>query len=895
MSEQDKNELNPNDENHKKKIIRKIIKKDTTNKKIIIKKTNAGSGSSIATYDSSSNENEENLKEKKNSLSLGNEKKTNDVKPSGYLDQNKKTFDPSRNSSDYNRNRPNGYYNNYRNSNSVNNSSNGNYRNFTGNNRYQNNPQQTGRNYNSSGNNFNRGAGSYNKDNPQNTGRNYPRGPGNFSNGNNQNQRRDFANNNNRSPGGIAGGFRPKQEPASTPATNDKDRSRKKLNQKKDEDKKGFYSDKPNSFEKNFIYKKKEKNLVNSVPEVIDIVDVISISDLARKMNLKANVIISKLMELGSMFTINDKIDAETATIVASEFNCKINIVSLYDETLIEEEKVDDSQQEKRPPIVTVMGHVDHGKTKLLDAIRHSDKASFESGGITQHIGAYSVTLDNGEIITFIDTPGHEAFTMMRARGAQVTDIVILVVAADDGVMPQTIEAINHAKQANVPVIVAINKCDKPDANPDKVKQQLSEYGLLPEEWGGQTMYCNISALKKIGIQELLETVVLQAEIINLKAPYKTRASGFVLESKIDQGRGVVVSILVSKGTLNIGDFFVAGVYNGKIRAMWNDKGKRIKSATPSTPVEITGIEKVPNAGDPFNVLSKEKETRLLSSKRKELNKMEDAKSVKKLTLNDFLSQKKDGEVQEIKVIIKADVQGSAEAIKDSLDKLSNSEVKLTTVHLGVGPINESDVIFAVASKAILIGFRVRPNMKAQTLADKEKVDIRRYNIIYDVIEDIKAAMEGMIKPDLLEELIGTIEVKQVFKISKIGTIAGSIVTTGKVKRKSLIRLMRDDVLIYSGKISSLKRFKDDAAEVIEGTECGIGLENCKDIKTGDIMEAYEIKEISRNLADVEKKEKQELEDKKIADMKELKRKEEEELRALLELDKEGTPLEEKK
>ena len=474
---------------------------------------------------------------------------------------------------------------------------------------------------------------------------------------------------------------------------------------------------------------------------------------------------------------------------------------------------------------------------------------------------------------------------MMRARGAQVTDIVILVVAADDGVMPQTIEAINHAKQANVPVIVAINKCDKPDANPDRVKQQLSDYGLLPEEWGGTTMYCNISALKGLGINELLETVVLQAEIVNLKAPYKTRASGFILESKIDQGRGAVASVLILRGTLKVGDFFVAGVYSGKIRAMWNDKGKRIKVATPSTPVEITGIESVPKAGDPFNVLETEKEAKLFSAKRKELNKMKDAESVKKLTLKDFLSQKKDGEQQEIKVIIKADVQGSSEAIRDSLNKLSNSEVKLTTVHMGVGPVNETDVIFAVASKAIIISFRVRPNPKASLLIEKEKVDARRYNIIYDIIEDIKAAMEGMIKPDLQEELIGTIEVKQVFKISKVGVIAGSFVTSGKVKRKSLIRLMRDDVQIYSGAISSLKRYKDDASEVLEGTECGISLENWKDIKVGDIMEAYEIKEIQRNLDDVEKKEKQLEEERKVAEMKEMKRIEEEKLRALLELD----------
>ncbi|MBP7553433.1 MAG: translation initiation factor IF-2 [Spirochaetes bacterium] len=650
-----------------------------------------------------------------------------------------------------------------------------------------------------------------------------------------------------------AGGFnRPANtKPVAEPLQkNDKDRSRKKLNQKK------YDTTGKNSFkeeiQKAFLYKKKEKDLLLSVPESVDIIDVISISDLAKKMNLKASAIISKLMDLGMMVTINDKIDSDTASIVASEYNCKVNVVSLYEETLIEDDVEKEEDIEKRPPIVTIMGHVDHGKTKLLDAIRTTDVALSESGGITQHIGAYTVVLEKGEMITFIDTPGHEAFSMMRARGAEVTDIVVLVVAADDGVMPQTVEAIKHAKSANVPIIVAINKVDKPDTNIEKIKQQLTEHDLLPEDWGGHTLYCEVSALKKLGIKELLETIILQAEMMDLKSSKKSRATGFVLESKIDHGKGVVATVLVSKGVLKVGDFFVAGIYSGKARALYNDKGEKIKIAYPSMPVEITGLEYVPNAGDPFNVTANEKEAKIIAAKRQELNKMEEAKSVKKVTLNELITQKKEGEVQEIKIIIKADVHGSAQAIQDSLEKLSNKEIKLVTVSAGVGAINKDDVMLAVATNAHIIGFHVRPNPTAQSIADQEKVEIKRYNIIYDVIEDIKSAMQGMIKPDLLEELIGAAEVKQVFKISKIGTVAGCVVANGKIKRNSLIRLIRDDVVIYSGKITTLKRFKDDASEVIEGVECGIGIENYKDFKVGDIMEAYEIKEIARKLEDIE-------------------------------------------
>lgn len=634
------------------------------------------------------------------------------------------------------------------------------------------------------------------------------------------------------------------------PDKSDKDRFKKKEVIKQEIHEKKV--DKQEEFRKAFSHRRNRSEInLNSIPDKIDIIDVLSISDLAKKMNIKANVLISKLMELGTMVTINDNIDAETAEILCSEFNCKVNIVSLYDETVIEEEKVSSKELKPRPPIVTVMGHVDHGKTKLLDAIRSTNVVAGESGGITQHIGAYIVKLPNDHNITFIDTPGHAAFTTMRARGANVTDIVILVVAADDGVMPQTIEAINHAKAANVPIIVVINKIDKEGANIDKIKQQLTDHDLLPEDWGGHTLYCEISALKKIGIDHLLELIILQSEMLELKSSFKSRGTGFVLESKIDPGRGVISTILILNGKLKVGDYFVAGVYSGKIRAMYNDIGEKIKEASPAMPVEITGIEKAPNAGDPFNIMSSEKESKIISAKRQELNRMEEARSVKKITLDDLIAQKHEGEQQELNIVIKADVQGSVEALKESLEKLTTKEIKISCKLTGVGAINERDVMFAVASKAIIIGFHVRPNPKAQELADNENVEIRRYNIIYDVIEDITASITGMIKPDLIEEMIGVAEVKQTFKVSKIGIVSGCIVSSGVIRRKSLIRLLRDDVVIYSGKIKTLKRFKDDASEVNEGTECGIGLENCKDIKEGDTMEAYEIKEIARSYEDI--------------------------------------------
>ena len=600
--------------------------------------------------------------------------------------------------------------------------------------------------------------------------------------------------------------------------------------------------------DKFFEQKKKVETPASVVPKSIDIMESISVSDLARKMNLKASEVIGKLMGMGMMVTITQSIDSDTATLLAAEYGCEVHLVSLYDETVIESEKDDGVELKPRAPIVTVMGHVDHGKTKTLDAIRHSHVAEGEAGGITQSIGAYSVSTPKGKI-TFLDTPGHEAFTMMRARGAQVTDIVVLVVAADDGVMPQTLEAIAHAKDAKVPIIVAVNKVDKPEANPDRVKTQLSELGLTPEEWGGDTQYVHISALKKEGIDDLLDAILLQAEMLELKVNEECRAEGKILESRVDQGRGVVSSVIVQRGTLRQGDPFVAGIYSGRVRAMFDDRGRRITEAGPSSPVEVLGMEEMPNAGDPFQVTESEKDARAISAKRQELKRFEAAKAVKKTTLESLYSDIADSEVRELKVIIKADLQGSAEALKSSLEKLSTREIRLSVIHSSAGAINESDVTLAAAdSNAIIIGFNVRPTPKAKTLAEQEQVEIRKYNIIYKCVEEIQAAMEGMLQPDTKEEVIGQVEVRDTFKVPKVGVIAGCMVSEGIVRRTSSVNLIRDGIVKFTGKISSLKRFKDDAKEVSTGYECGIGLENWQDIQVGDKLEIFEIVEVAKKL-----------------------------------------------
>jgi translation initiation factor IF-2 len=553
-------------------------------------------------------------------------------------------------------------------------------------------------------------------------------------------------------------------------------------------------------------------------------------------------------MTMGQMVTINQQIDADTATILAAEFGADVKIVSLYDETVIQTESDDDAEMTPRPPVVTVMGHVDHGKTKLLDAIRSTDVVSGEFGGITQHIGAYTVEPPNGKI-TYLDTPGHDAFTRMRARGAQVTDIVISVVAADDGVLPPTVEAINHAKDAGVPIIVAVNKIDKPEANVDKVKTQLSEYQLIPEDWGGQTIFVEVSALKKEGIDKLVEAILLQAEILDLKANYNRSAEGKVLESRIDHGRGIVATVMIQRGTLMIGDSFVAGVWPGKVRALFTDKGDKVEEATPSMPIEVLGFEGIPNAGDPLQVVGDEKTARGISSKRQELKRFEDSKSVRKITLDNLHDTINEGAIQELKVIIKADVQGSAEALRSSLEKLSTKEVRLHVIQALPGAINEGDVDLSIASNAIIIGFNVRPVPKAKALAEQEKVEIRRYNVIYKAVEEIQQAMEGMLKPETKVEVIATVEVRDTFKTPKFGVVAGCYVLTGNVKRSASIHIIRDNIEIHTCKISSLRRFKDDVKEVAAGFECGIGLEGFDDVKVGDQFEVFEMIEIARKLS----------------------------------------------
>ena len=600
--------------------------------------------------------------------------------------------------------------------------------------------------------------------------------------------------------------------------------------------------------ERDFQIKKRQIiQKVNPVPKEIDIMEVITVSELAKKMNLKASELIGKLMGMGMMVTINQQIDAETASLLAEEYNSKVKIVSLYDETIIETESDSDDDLRPRPPIVTVMGHVDHGKTQLLDTIRKTDVVSGEFGGITQHIGAYKVNVNDGEIV-FLDTPGHEAFTLMRARGAQVTDIVILVVAANDGVMPQTVEAINHAKDAGVPLLVAVNKIDLPEANPDRVKQQLSEYNLIPEDWGGSTLFSEVSALKGTGVRELLETVALQSEMLELKANYDCRAEGKVIESKVDHGRGIVGSVLVQRGTLRIGDAFVAGIYPGKVRAMFDDKGTKIEVATPATPVEILGFSGIPDAGAPFQVTENEKVARQVGLKRQELEKQGEAMKVKKITLDNLYDSMQDGETQELKVIIKGDVHGSVEALQTALEKLSTDDIRLSVINAAAGAIIENDVNLAVASNAIIIGFHVRPTPKANELAEQEKVEIRKYNIIYDAVADIQGAMEGMLSPELREHVVGRIEVRDTFKVPRIGVIAGCYVTSGKVGRGADVRIFRDGIEVHSGKITSLRRFKDDARVVESGYECGLSVENYLDVRVGDELEVYEVQEIAKKL-----------------------------------------------
>ncbi len=594
----------------------------------------------------------------------------------------------------------------------------------------------------------------------------------------------------------------------------------------------------------------KQKTLITipkAIKRRIKIDDTITLSDLAKRMGIKAGEMIKKLMDLGVMVTVNQSIDFDTAVLVAAEFDYELERAAFEEESVLQIEKDDPDKLINRPPVVTIMGHVDHGKTSLLDVIRKTKVTEHEVGGITQHIGAYHVSTDKGHIV-FLDTPGHEAFTEMRARGAKVTDLVVLVVAADDGVMPQTIEAINHAKAADVPIVVAINKIDKPNADPDRVQRELAEVGLAPEKWGGDTIYVQVSAKENLGIDELLEMVLLQAEMLELKANPDRLAMGHVVEAKLDSGRGPVATILIQQGTLKINDPVVCGVHHGKVRALLNDRGLHVITATPSMPVEIVGLSGVPNAGDELIALKDEKKAKQISAHRLQKQRSKELAKTSRLSLEKLYEQMQEGEVKDLNLIIKADVHGSIEALKDSLIKLSNNEVKIQVIHSATGTLTESDISLASVSNAIIIGFNVRPSSKVQALAHDENVDVRFYDVIYDVIKDVKDAIVGMMASTFEERILGRAEIREVFHVPKVGAIAGCYVTDGKVERGQLARILRDWTVVYDGKISSLRRFKDDAKEVQSGFECGIGIENYNDIKIGDIIECYYLEEIRPEL-----------------------------------------------
>ncbi|QGY93722.1 translation initiation factor IF-2 [Staphylococcus epidermidis] len=645
--------------------------------------------------------------------------------------------------------------------------------------------------------------------------------------------------------------------------SNDKEKQQSKNNskptKKKEQNNKGKQQNKNNKTNKNQKNNKNKKNNKNNkpqnevaetkeMPSKITYQEGITVGELAEKLNVESAGIIKKLFLLGIMANINQSLDEETLELIADDYGVEIEkevVVDEEDLSIYFDDETDDSDAIERPAVVTIMGHVDHGKTTLLDSIRNTKVTEGEAGGITQHIGAYQIE-NSGKKITFLDTPGHAAFTTMRARGAQVTDITILVVAADDGVMPQTIEAINHAKEAEVPTIVAVNKIDKPTANPDRVMQELTEYGLIPEDWGGDTIFVPLSALSGDGIDDLLEMICLVAEVQELKANPNKQAVGTVIEAELDKSRGPAASLLVQNGTLNVGDAIVVGNTYGRIRAMVNDLGKRIKSAGPSTPVEITGINDVPLAGDRFVVFGDEKQARRIGEARHEASVIQQRQESKNVSLDNLFEQMKQGEMKDLNVIIKGDVQGSVEALAASLMKIDVEGVNVRIIHTAVGAINESDVTLANASNGIIIGFNVRPDAGAKRAAEAENVDMRLHRVIYNVIEEIESAMKGLLDPEFEEQVIGQAEVRQTFKVSKVGTIAGSYVTEGKITRNAGVRVIRDGIVLFEGELDTLKRFKDDAKEVAQGYECGITIEKYNDLKEGDIIEAFEMVEIQR-------------------------------------------------
>lgn len=583
--------------------------------------------------------------------------------------------------------------------------------------------------------------------------------------------------------------------------------------------------------------------------KVLKVNEFIAVSELANLMEVPVGDVISKCIGLGLMVSINQRLDVETITLVADEFGFGVEFQKEYTAEVLEDIEDEDDELQTRSPVVTIMGHVDHGKTSLLDYIRRTNVVAGESGGITQHIGAYRVDVGNGKQITFLDTPGHEAFTAMRARGAQLTDIVVLVVAADDAVMPQTVEALNHAQAAGVPIIIAINKIDKPGANPDRIKQQMADRNVLVEDWGGKYQCVHLSAKTGVNVELLLEKIILEADILDLKANPDRLTRGAVVEAELDKGRGITATILVQKGTLRVGDPFVAGIHHGKVRAMFDERGNKVKEAPPSTPVLVLGFEGAPQAGDTFIVLESEREAREISLKRQQLKREQDQKQVHHITLDEIAKQISIGGVKELALIVKGDVDGSVEALADSLMKLSNQEVIVRVIHKGVGGISESDVLLAAASNAIIIGFHVRPNINARKLAENQKVDIRLYSVIYNAINEVKSALEGLLSPVISEEVTATVEVRDTFKVPKSGTVAGCYVLDGKITRNNKIRLIRDGIVIHEGTIGNLRRFKDDVREVDAGYECGLNIENFNDVKVGDIIESFKLVETKKTLA----------------------------------------------
>ena len=582
--------------------------------------------------------------------------------------------------------------------------------------------------------------------------------------------------------------------------------------------------------------------------KILKVTEFVTVNDMANLMNIPVTKIIGACMSLGLMVSINQRLDAETIVLVAEEFGYEVEFVTAELTEAIEQENDDEGELVPRPPVITVMGHVDHGKTSLLDYIRKSNVIAGEAGGITQHIGAYNVVLPDGKRITFLDTPGHEAFTAMRARGAKMTDLAIIIIAADDAIMPQTVEAINHAQAAGVPMVFAINKIDKPGANPDKIREQLANMNLLVEEWGGKYQCQEISAKKGINVDKLLDKVLLEAELLELKANPKRRATGAVIESSLDKGRGYLATVLVQNGTMRVGDVMLSGCYTGRVKAMFNERGQKVEEAGPSTPVSVLGLNGAPTAGETFNVMVDEKEAKDIANKREQLIRIQGIKTQKHLSLEEIGRRIAIGNFKELNIIVKGDVDGSIEALSDSLLKLSTEEVRVNVIHKAVGAISESDVLLAAASDAIIIGFQVRPSVNARKLAEKEEIEIRLYSVIYDAINEVKSGIEGMLAPEEKEEITATAEVAETFKISKVGTIAGCLVKEGKLTRTSKVRVIRDGIVVYTGELGSLKRFKDDVKEVVAGLDCGLNIAGYNDIKVGDVVEAYNIVEIKRTL-----------------------------------------------